>query len=91
MRPAALGGIRARAVEEAQKAQRGVVERAVRAREAAPPYVLVELIGKGGYGRVYKGLVLGHCETGSSDLRPWINSRTQRGYADGGSCSGEDY
>ncbi|KFY90631.1 hypothetical protein V500_05068 [Pseudogymnoascus sp. VKM F-4518 (FW-2643)] len=55
MRPAALGAMRARAVEEAQKAQRGVAERAVRADEAAPPYVLVELIGKGGYGRVYKG------------------------------------
>ncbi|OBT76929.1 hypothetical protein VF21_04138 [Pseudogymnoascus sp. 05NY08] len=51
MRPA----IRDRAVEDAEKAQRGVNERAVRAGEAAPPYVLVELIGKGSYGRVYKG------------------------------------
>ncbi|OBT39524.1 hypothetical protein VE00_09619 [Pseudogymnoascus sp. WSF 3629] len=51
MRPA----IRTRAVEDAEKAQRGVDERAVRAGEAPPPYVLVELIGKGSYGRVYKG------------------------------------
>lgn len=55
MRPAALSATRARAVEEAEKAQRGVAERAVRAGEAVPPYMLVELIGKGGYGRVYKG------------------------------------
>jgi hypothetical protein len=51
MRPA----IRTRAVEDAEKAQRGVDERAARAGEAPPPYVLVELIGKGSYGRVYKG------------------------------------
>lgn len=51
MRPA----IRTRAVEDAEKAQRGVNDRAARAGEAAPPYVLVELIGKGSYGRVYKG------------------------------------
>ncbi|KFY70971.1 hypothetical protein V499_08784, partial [Pseudogymnoascus sp. VKM F-103] len=47
--------IRTRAVEDAEKAQRGVNDRAARAGEAAPPYVLVELIGKGSYGRVYKG------------------------------------
>ncbi|OBT98762.1 hypothetical protein VE01_03300 [Pseudogymnoascus verrucosus] len=51
MRPA----IRTRAVEDGEKAQRGVNDRAARAGEAAPPYVLVELIGKGSYGRVYKG------------------------------------
>ncbi|OBT58455.1 hypothetical protein VE04_01708 [Pseudogymnoascus sp. 24MN13] len=51
MRPA----IRTRAVQDAEEAQRGVNDRAARAGEAAPPYVLVELIGKGSYGRVYKG------------------------------------
>lgn len=56
--------IGARAVEDAKNAQRGVNESAAKKGEAVPPYVLLELIGKGSYGRVYKGerfQVLWHC------------------------------
>lgn len=53
--PVALNATRARAMEDAQRAQRSVVEGAEKAGEVAPGYVLVELIGKGSYGRVYKG------------------------------------
>ncbi|KFY67105.1 hypothetical protein V497_00534 [Pseudogymnoascus sp. VKM F-4516 (FW-969)] len=53
--PTALNATRTRAVEDAQRAQRSVVERADKAGEATPGYVLEELIGKGSYGRVYKG------------------------------------
>ncbi|KFY44775.1 hypothetical protein V494_01300, partial [Pseudogymnoascus sp. VKM F-4513 (FW-928)] len=55
MGPVGLSAVRARAVEDAERAQRSVSERAARKGEEAPPYVLVELIGKGSYGRVYKG------------------------------------
>jgi hypothetical protein len=53
--PATLNATRSRAVEDAGRAQRSVVERAEKDGEVAPGYVLVELIGKGSYGRVYKG------------------------------------
>ena len=52
--PASLAA-RARALEAAQRVQRSVVEGAEKAGKVAPGYVLVELIGKGSYGRVYKG------------------------------------
>lgn len=47
MRLSTPSSIRARAVEDAENAQRDVNERAVRKGEALPLYVLLELIGKG--------------------------------------------
>jgi hypothetical protein len=44
-------------VEDAQQMQAGVIDAARRTGTDLPKYVLMELIGKGSYGRVYKGLV----------------------------------
>jgi hypothetical protein len=49
--------VKANAVEDAQQMQAGVIDAARRTGTDLPKYVLMELIGKGSYGRVYKGLV----------------------------------
>jgi len=41
-------------VEDAKQMQQMVVEVANRAHKDPPKYVLIELIGKGSFGRVYK-------------------------------------
>ncbi|KAF2634925.1 kinase-like protein [Massarina eburnea CBS 473.64] len=48
-------GTKARAVQQAQDMQNLVAERVKRSGEEAPPYDFYELIGKGTYGRVFKG------------------------------------
>ncbi|KAF1912645.1 hypothetical protein BDU57DRAFT_598085 [Ampelomyces quisqualis] len=54
--PLPMGGTKHRAVLEARQMEDLVVERAKRAGDKEPPpYEFHELIGKGSYGRVYKG------------------------------------
>lgn len=43
-----------RAIEDAKQTQLMVVEAAKRANKDPPKYVLLQLIGKGSFGRVYK-------------------------------------
>lgn len=46
--------VREKAMEDAKQMQQMVVEAANRAHKDPPKYVLIELIGKGSFGRVYK-------------------------------------
>ncbi|PVH91166.1 kinase-like protein [Periconia macrospinosa] len=56
-------GTKLRAKQQAQEMQQIVLERARRNREDPPPYEFYELIGRGSFGRVYKGADL---ETGDT-------------------------
>jgi len=47
--------VKARALEDARQMQVSVNESAKKAGKAPPKYVLIDLIGKGSFGRVYKG------------------------------------
>jgi hypothetical protein len=51
-------GTKARAIQQAKEMELLVSERAKRAGEEAPPYDFLELIGKGAYGRVFKGYAI---------------------------------
>ncbi|ELR10288.1 hypothetical protein VC83_04580 [Pseudogymnoascus destructans] len=55
LRPVETSSVKARALEDAQQMQLSVDESAKKAGKAPPKYVLTELIGKGSFGRVYKG------------------------------------
>jgi hypothetical protein len=55
VRPVESGSVKARALEDAPQLQASVSESAKNAGKAPPKYVLIELIGKGSFGRVYKG------------------------------------
>lgn len=46
--------VREKAIEDAKEMQQRVVETANRANKDPPKYMLLELIGKGSFGRVYK-------------------------------------
>jgi len=50
--------VKTRALEEARQMQAIVTESANKAGKAPPKYVLDELIGKGSFGRVYRGYVI---------------------------------
>lgn len=54
LRPPEYGSVKARAIEEARKMQALVVETANKQGINPPKYVLLELIGKGSFGRVFK-------------------------------------
>jgi hypothetical protein len=56
-RPIATSSSKARAVEDARLMQVSVIDNARRIGKDPPKYALLELIGKGSYGRVYKGSV----------------------------------
>ena len=57
LQPPAMGGTKRLAVQQAKEMEALVAERAKRSGDESPPYDFYELIGKGAYGRVFKGLV----------------------------------
>ena len=57
IRPAEALRVKAQSVEDARQMQAKVIEECKRAGKDPPPYGLEELIGKGSFGRVYKGYV----------------------------------
>lgn len=58
VRPVEYNQIKAKAIEDAKQMQASVIEAATKAGKEPPKYALLELIGKGTFGRVYKGYVL---------------------------------
>jgi len=48
---------RTKAIEDARAMQQTVIESCKKAGRDPPKYILLELIGKGSFGRVYKGYV----------------------------------
>jgi hypothetical protein len=55
--PAMMTGTKARAIQQAKEMEALVAERAKRSGDEPPQYDFHELIGKGAYGRVFKGCV----------------------------------
>lgn len=55
--PAMVTGTKARAIQQAKEMEALVAERAKRSGDEPPQYDFHELIGKGAYGRVFKGYV----------------------------------
>lgn len=55
--PAMVTGTKARAIQQAKDMEVLVAERAKRSGDEPPQYDFHELIGKGAYGRVFKGCV----------------------------------
>lgn len=57
LQPPVMGGTKGRAIQQAKEMETLVAERAKRSGDEPPPYDFYELIGKGAYGRVFKGCV----------------------------------
>jgi protein-serine/threonine kinase len=60
LQPPATGGTKFRAIQQAKDMEELVAERAKRSGDEPPPYDFFELIGKGAYGRVFKGKSRNH-------------------------------
>jgi serine/threonine protein kinase len=60
--PSDCSGARQKAVADAKKMQAAVTNECTEAGLDPPPYVLIELIGKGSFGRVYKAIGTGRPE-----------------------------
>lgn len=65
--PAMVTGTKARAIQQAKEMEALVAERAKRSGDEPPQYDFHELIGKGAYGRVFKGYVYRVIEAGDAD------------------------
>jgi hypothetical protein len=55
VRSTEFSSVKAKAIEDARQMQAHVIEECTKAGKDPPPYGLVELIGKGSFGRVYMG------------------------------------
>lgn len=73
--PAMVTGTKARAIQQAKEMEALVAERAKRSGDEPPQYDFHELIGKGAYGRVFKGYVHKEFAAGITDT---IKARVAR-------------
>jgi hypothetical protein len=58
LQPPSNVGTKGRAIQQAKEMEQLVAGRAKRSGDEPPPYDFFELIGKGAYGRVFKGYVI---------------------------------
>lgn len=66
--PAMMTGTKARAIQQAKEMEVLVAERAKRSGDEPPQYDFHELIGKGAYGRVFKGYASEHIGRGRANV-----------------------
>lgn len=70
---AAVSATKQKAIEDAKRTQLSVLEECTRAGREPPPYKLLELIGKGSFGRVYKAAAAAAAATAAgADTKPGL-------------------
>ncbi|KAG9248874.1 serine/threonine protein kinase, STE family, PAK/STE20-related [Calycina marina] len=84
---AEITSVKAKAIEDAKCTQKSVEEACEKARKPPPKYALLELIGKGSFGRVYKSKDMKTAQTVAVkiidiDEADTINPRQANAYAD---------